>query len=187
MRPSGRACPAPSFGCREASRTTSSRVSPPLQSSSSCPASRCPTRPGSAARRRSPRPATGSSATSTTAEVIPIAPARPLVLAGLSMGGPVAAAAAVRHPGMARVLLATIRSIPSWPLARTHEELGRSELPSLLFWGREDAALPYEQSAKLLASLPGAEFRSIEGAGHVPQWEKAGEANRAILDFLRRL
>jgi pimeloyl-ACP methyl ester carboxylesterase len=183
--------------------------------------------------------------------------AKPLVLMGLSMGGPVAAAAVTRHPGIARALvlidplyewpeqglrskllalpfigeaamalrgseilaagqrgdffdeasyrefipsylpplayrgvgravLATMRSIPYWPLARIYEELGRSGIPTLLFWGREDATLPYEQSAKLLALLPRAEFRSIEGAGHVPQWEKSAEVNGAILDFLHR-
>jgi pimeloyl-ACP methyl ester carboxylesterase len=181
---------------------------------------------------------------------------RPLALVGLSMGGAVAAATAVRHPGIARALilvdplfewpeqgpgsrllaapflgdlamallgdrllaggqrgdfldeasfreflpsympslayrgigravLSTMRSIPSWPLSRTYAGLGRSGLPLLLIWGREDATLPFAQSERLLAALPGAEFRPIEGAGHVPQWEKAGEVNEAILGFLR--
>lgn len=180
---------------------------------------------------------------------------RPLALVGLSMGGPVAVAAATRHPGLAhalvlvdplfewpkprpaarlcslpvlgdlvmalrgarilaegqrgdffdedahkdfipsylpqfryrgveRAVLATIRSIPSWPLKRTFEELGRSGLRTLLFWGRMDATLPFEQSARLLSHVPQAEFRSIEGAGHVPQWEKASEVNEAIAEFL---
>jgi pimeloyl-ACP methyl ester carboxylesterase len=183
--------------------------------------------------------------------------AQPSVLVGLSMGGPVAAAAATRHPGIARALilidplyewpepdlrsrlialpilgeavmalrggailaegqrvdffdpraledfmpsyfpplryrgipravLATIRSIPSWPLATTYAELGLSGLPTLLFWGRMDATLPFEQSASLLASVPQAEFRPIEGAGHVPHWERPGEVNEAMIEFLRR-
>lgn len=56
--------------------------------------------------------------------------------------------------------------------------------PLLLFWGREDATPPFEQSARLLELLSGAEFRCIEGAGHVPQWEKAEEANSVLLEFL---
>jgi pimeloyl-ACP methyl ester carboxylesterase len=191
------------------------------------------------------------------AELLPaVGLSRPASLVGLSMGGPVAAAAATRHPGIARALvlvdplyewpdpgrrarlltlpllgellmalrggrilaegqrgdffdesareefmpsylpplryrgigravLATLRSIPSWPLARTFEALGGSGIPTLLLWGREDATLPFEQSAGLLASLPGAEFRPVEGAGHVPQWEKAEEVNAAIVSFLR--
>lgn len=90
------------------------------------------------------------------------------------------------YRGVARAVLATMRSIPHWPLARIYEELGRSGIPTLLFWGREDATLPYEHSAKLLGLLPRAEFCSIEGAGHVPQWEKPAKVNGAILDFLRR-
>jgi len=182
--------------------------------------------------------------------------ARPVALVGLSMGGPVAAAAATRHPGLAhavvlvdplfewprqglgttilglpligeilmalrgeailaegqrgdffdlraykdflpsylpqlryrgiaRAVLSTIRSIPDWPLAKSFEELGRSGLPTLLFWGRQDATLPFEQSARLLLSVPQAEFHPVEGAGHVPQWEKAPEVNDAIVEFLR--
>jgi 2-hydroxy-6-oxonona-2,4-dienedioate hydrolase len=43
------------------------------------------------------------------------------------------------------------------------------------------------QSERLLAAVPGAELRVIEGAGHVPQWEKADEVNAALVDFLCRL
>lgn len=182
---------------------------------------------------------------------------RPLALVGLSMGGPVAVAAAMKHPGLARAIvlvdplfewpkprraarllsaplvgdlamalrgarilaggqrgdfydeaahadfipsylpqfryrgveravLATIRSIPSWPLRRTFADLGRSGLPTLLFWGRKDATLPFEQSAGLLSLVPQAEFHCVEGAGHVPQWEKASEVNEAIAEFLFR-
>lgn len=183
--------------------------------------------------------------------------AGPAILVGLSMGGPVAAAAATRHPGLARAIalvdplyewpepgrigrlvlspfigdlimalsggkvlalgqrgdffdrasfreflpsylpqlryggvgravLATMRSIGDWPLARAFEDLGRSGIPALLFWGREDATLPFEQSARLLGVLPRAEFHCIPGAGHVPHWEKAEEVNAALLDFLAR-
>ena len=93
---------------------------------------------------------------------------------------------AFRYHGIERAVLATMRSIPSWPLKRNFEALGRSGLPVLLFWGCEDATLPFEQSARLLGCLPGAEFHIVEGAGHVPHWEKAEEVNEALLEFLHR-
>jgi pimeloyl-ACP methyl ester carboxylesterase len=192
------------------------------------------------------------------AELLPALGMRgPAFLVGLSMGGPVAAAAAARHPGLAsglalvdplyewpepgaasrlallplvgdalmallgaRILaegqrgdfldessfeefipsflppfrfrgiegavLATMRSLPSWPLAGTFEALGETGLPVLLFWGREDATLPFEQSRRVLDAIPQAEFRCIEGAGHVPHWEKASEVNGALIEFLER-
>lgn len=93
---------------------------------------------------------------------------------------------AFRYHGIERAVLATMRSIPSWPLKRNYEALGRSGLPVLLFWGREDATLQFEQSSRLLGCLPGAEFHAVEGAGHVPHWEKAEEVNEAVLEFLHR-
>jgi pimeloyl-ACP methyl ester carboxylesterase len=92
----------------------------------------------------------------------------------------------LRYGGIGRAVLATMRGIDDWPLARIFEDLGRSSLPILLFWGREDATLPFEQSGRLLRLLPRAEFRCVEGAGHVPHWEKADEVNAALLDFLAR-
>jgi pimeloyl-ACP methyl ester carboxylesterase len=91
-----------------------------------------------------------------------------------------------RYSGIPRAVLATLRSIPSWPLRESFEGLGSSGLPVLLLWGSEDAILPIEQGERLHALLSGAEFRRIEGAGHVPQWEKPEEVNGALLDFLSR-
>jgi pimeloyl-ACP methyl ester carboxylesterase len=92
----------------------------------------------------------------------------------------------LRYLGIGPAVLSTMRSIPAWPLARIFEELGRSRLPTLVFWGREDATLPFEQSVRLLAAVPQAEFRPVGGAGHVPHWEKAEEVNAGLIDFLRR-
>ncbi len=90
------------------------------------------------------------------------------------------------YAGIGRAVLSTLRSIPSWPLLETYAELGRTSLPLLLLWGREDATLPFEQSGRLLRLLPSAEFHCVEGAGHVPQWERADEVNAALIEFLRR-
>jgi pimeloyl-ACP methyl ester carboxylesterase len=93
----------------------------------------------------------------------------------------------LRYRGIERAVLATMRTFPSWALRSSYEALGRSGLPILLFWGRQDATLPFEQSARLLRCLPGAEFHVVEGAGHVPHWEKADEVNEVLLEFLDRV
>jgi pimeloyl-ACP methyl ester carboxylesterase len=90
------------------------------------------------------------------------------------------------YAGIGRAVLATLRSIPSWPLRETYAALGRTSLPLLLLWGKEDATLPFEQSRRLLRLMPAAEFRCVEDAGHVPQWEKAEEVNEALIKFIKR-
>jgi len=92
----------------------------------------------------------------------------------------------LRYRGIGRAVIKALRSIPSWPLGQIFEDLGRSSLPTQLFWGREDATLPFELSATLMRVLPRAEFRCIEGAGHVPHWEKSEEFNKVLIEFLGR-
>ena len=91
------------------------------------------------------------------------------------------------YRGMGRAVLGTIRSIPSWPLAETYESYGRLGIPTLLFWGRMDETLPIAQSEALLTAVPSARLHVVEGAGHVPHWEKADEVNAATIAFLRGL
>jgi pimeloyl-ACP methyl ester carboxylesterase len=89
------------------------------------------------------------------------------------------------YRGIGRAVLQTMRGMPSWPLTETFSVLGRSDIPTLLFWGRLDATLPFEQSSRLRVCVPQAEFIPVEDAGHVPHWEKAVEVNAALIDFFR--
>lgn len=91
------------------------------------------------------------------------------------------------YRGIARAVLATIRSIPSWPLPEAFSALGRSGIPTLLFWGRLDATLPFDQSSRLRELVPQAEFLPVAEAGHVPQWEKPAEVNASLVGFFSRL
>ena len=93
----------------------------------------------------------------------------------------------LRFRGIKRAVLATMRGLEFWPFKEVYGELGRSGIPTLLVWGREDAVLPLEQSERLLCAVSRAEFHCIAGAGHVPHWEKAEEVNRILEDFFLRL
>jgi pyruvate dehydrogenase E2 component (dihydrolipoyllysine-residue acetyltransferase) len=54
-----------------------------------------------------------------------------------------------------------------------------SGVPMQLIWGREDRIIPATQ-----ADAAAAERHVLEGAGHLPHMEKAGEVNRLIARFL---
>jgi pimeloyl-ACP methyl ester carboxylesterase len=90
------------------------------------------------------------------------------------------------YRGVGRAVLATMRGMPSWPLTEAFSALGSSGIPTLLFWGRLDRTLPFEQSSRLRACVPQIEFMPVENAGHVPHWERASTINAALIDFLGR-
>ncbi len=66
------------------------------------------------------------------------------------------------------------------PVAR----LAGSGLPLTLIWGREDRIVPAAQAA---AAPAGARVLVLDGAGHMPMMEKAGDVNAAILAQLREI
>jgi pyruvate dehydrogenase E2 component (dihydrolipoamide acetyltransferase) len=59
--------------------------------------------------------------------------------------------------------------------------LGASEVPVLVVWGSEDRIVPVAH-ARVMPTR--ARVTIIEGQGHSPHMEAAGEVNRAIADFL---
>lgn len=61
-------------------------------------------------------------------------------------------------------------------------ELGR--MPVLVVTGAEDAIIPAGASKAMADAIPGAEFRSVPGAGHLPSLERPEETTRILLEFL---
>jgi 3-oxoadipate enol-lactonase len=53
--------------------------------------------------------------------------------------------------------------------------------------GRHDRARPPEQGRELAASLPDAEFRLVEAAGHTPVYETPEVVAAAVRDLLARI
>jgi len=60
------------------------------------------------------------------------------------------------------------------------ERLGEIRCPTLVLCGTEDALTPLKYARFLAERIPGAEFKAIEGAGHMVMVEKAGEVAEAI-------
>jgi pimeloyl-ACP methyl ester carboxylesterase len=66
-------------------------------------------------------------------------------------------------------------------------ELGTITQPSVVVHGRYDRARPPGQGRELAASLPDAEFRLVEEAGHTPVYETPDAVAAAVRDVLERV
>ncbi len=64
--------------------------------------------------------------------------------------------------------------------------LGEIGVPVLVVAGEHDVPTPPERMALYRDEIEGAEMAVIEGAGHFPNWDRAGAFNRVYGDFLAR-
>ncbi|MGA3024876.1 MAG: alpha/beta fold hydrolase [Bryobacteraceae bacterium] len=63
-------------------------------------------------------------------------------------------------------------------------KLGGIGVPTLVVWGREDRLTPLASGERFAHDIGGAQTKVLDGCGHVPQLECAGEFNAALLRFL---
>ena len=66
----------------------------------------------------------------------------------------------------------------------TEQELAAIATPTLLFHGRDDRVVHYENSLKLLALIPNSRLVLLNRCGHWAQLEHAAEFNRYVDDFI---
>ncbi len=92
----------------------------------------------------------------------------------------------LQYAGYKRALLSTLRHHPMLGLGDLYERVGKSGKPGILFWGDADRVVPYENSEKVRAAIPGIEFHTIKHGSHTPNYEKPGEVNPALLAFLSK-
>jgi pimeloyl-ACP methyl ester carboxylesterase len=68
----------------------------------------------------------------------------------------------------------------------TYERLPEIKVPTLVVAGDADRIVPVENSRLLASRIPNAELVILKNMGHSFNLEAADEANKVILDFLRR-
>ena len=66
------------------------------------------------------------------------------------------------------------------------DEISKIALATLIVSGREDVFTPIHLAGQIHRSIPGSEWKIIEGAGHNLYIEKAPELAQIVLEFLRR-
>jgi pimeloyl-ACP methyl ester carboxylesterase len=87
----------------------------------------------------------------------------------------------MRVRGSADALVAQIASPRESDLP---DALARIQAPTLLIWGDRDRVVPLAQGERLRETMPHAQLKVIETAGHIPHEECAAEVNGLMLDFL---
>ncbi len=65
------------------------------------------------------------------------------------------------------------------------DRLGAVEASTLVLVGDQDILTPPWAARELAEAIPGARLQVLEGAAHGLFWECPGQANRAVLEFLR--
>ncbi len=92
----------------------------------------------------------------------------------------------MQYRGFKRAILSTLRNDMLGSFYEIYEQIGTLKKPTLLFWGRKDTTVPFEDSRLLLKALPHAELHAIEDCGHVPHVERPEEVEPILLEFLRK-
>lgn len=89
------------------------------------------------------------------------------------------------YKGYANAIVSTYQNMPMFDMESVYDRVGRLDVPKLLFWGRDDQVIPFEQSKKVLGALKDAEFHALDDTGHNSNYESADEVNPILIDFLQ--
>lgn len=95
-----------------------------------------------------------------------------------------AAMGQTEYAGYADAIVSTIRHMNMTGLEETYRRVGKHAKPVLLLWGRLDKIVPFANSEKVRAAMPGVRFLDLEKSGHIPIVDESRTANAAIRNFL---
>lgn len=87
--------------------------------------------------------------------------------------------------GFKRALLSTMRAGFISDGVEFYEQVGKTDLPVLLVWGREDQTVPFRFSQEVVKAIPQVQFHPIDGAGHIPHYEKPEVVTPLLIEFLK--
>ncbi|HSM15184.1 MAG TPA: alpha/beta fold hydrolase [Thermoanaerobaculia bacterium] len=86
--------------------------------------------------------------------------------------------------GSSDVLISILRRDFLNTLREDYEALGAHRLPTLIVWGRQDAAVPLRSGETIHRLLPGSRLEVLDGAGHLPNLDRAEAFNELVAGFL---
>lgn len=67
-----------------------------------------------------------------------------------------------------------------------NNRLGEIKKPTLIIWGKQDGLLPVSDAYTFNKGIAGSELAVFDNCGHLPQFEKAADFNKKVLEFLAK-
>lgn len=67
-----------------------------------------------------------------------------------------------------------------------NDRLGEIKKPTLIIWGKQDGLLPVADAYTFNKGIAGSELILFDACGHLPQFEKSADFNKALLAFLAK-
>lgn len=92
----------------------------------------------------------------------------------------------MQYQGFKRAILSTLRCNMLGSFIEVYKRVGKLSKPTLLFWGKQDATVPFAHSDDIRAAIPHAEFHAFDNCGHIPHHDYPGEFNKILIEFLRK-
>ena len=90
-----------------------------------------------------------------------------------------------QYRGFGRALLSTLDEAKGSVLDSVYAQVGRSGIPTLLIWGKEDSTVAIMNAEGVRKAIPQAQYHPIERAGHLPHMERTDVVNPLLLSFLK--
>ncbi len=91
----------------------------------------------------------------------------------------------MQYRGFGRSLLRTSLALQTVSLDSVYAAAGRTLVPTLLVWGKDDQTVPIARAEGVRTAIPQAQFHPIDNAGHLPQMERTDVVNPLLIEFLR--
>lgn len=86
--------------------------------------------------------------------------------------------------GFGRALLRTVRTMSRTDFDSLYAAAGRTGIPTLLVWGREDQTVPITLADVVRGNIPQTEFFPVDSAGHLPHIEQSTAVHARMVAFL---
>ena len=90
----------------------------------------------------------------------------------------------IGEPGGRHALLETSKQIIPKSIDKLIAKYPKITVPTLIIWGREDGLTPLADGQRFNKDIAGSKLVVLDQCGHVPNLEKPGEFNAAVLKFL---
>ncbi|WP_373060697.1 alpha/beta fold hydrolase [Gemmatimonas sp.] len=91
----------------------------------------------------------------------------------------------MRYDGFGRALLRSAFTMRRTDFGALFAAAGKTGVPALLVWGKQDRTVPIALSAVARTHMPSIEFFAVDSAGHLPHIEQSALVHAKMQEFFR--